>query len=429
MNLLPTLNWNNESPKQLDIIERSDELSFSRFDIYAPLVRKVTVALTSGWQPFFTIAAHHPPLPNLRELVLDPTSDQNWQVEAVNICACAFAFLCPSLTKVCGLSHYPLCLEPLLASFLLKTTADIAKDLEALQIFIEEQEDVSYTKSLMFADIARFHNLHSLECSDSMMDSAVLRLLGTLPLLRSLGIEASANFDGDHENQDLFMDDLALPPHSFPLLRHLSLQYLPCSVIPRLWRYPPLVEQLVSVCVTLQFGLNNPLINDMVRGICKGSPHVVELYLDLNDIEDDDFSLTITDCLRQLPLQRFQLLNVRLPQLFSDMQPLVPAVANVQYLDIQNVVTTFDHLILFAKCLPQVQLLASNLILSGWPSNPQPGLITPSPSILCLEARFMFSEEFDEEDLDPGQTMEEYLGIVARNLHRLWPNGVTCGIY
>ncbi|KAG8718722.1 hypothetical protein FRC08_004587, partial [Ceratobasidium sp. 394] len=261
--LLPLLNWDNGDPKQLGVTERLDELSLSRFDIYAPLVRKVTVVLASGWKPFLTIAAHRPPLPKLRELVLDHSSGRSQRIEAVDICACAIAFLCPSLTKICALRLYPLWLEPTLASLLLKTTADIAKNLKALQIFIKDQEHVSYTKSIMFADLARFHNLRTLECSDSMMDSAILQLLGTLPQLESLAIEAPANYDGHGENQDLFTDDLTLPPHSFPMLRHLSIQYFPCSVISRLWHYHPLVRQLVSVDITLQFGSDAPLVNDM----------------------------------------------------------------------------------------------------------------------------------------------------------------------
>ncbi|KAG8686794.1 hypothetical protein FRC09_013923, partial [Ceratobasidium sp. 395] len=429
----------NELFEQLGNPGQLDRQSLFRLDLYAPLVRKITVAPTEeetkvAWRFLLRRVPRRPLLPGLRQLALGVGWYQNYQpLEAL---MCALALLCPSLIEISGGPYYDAWVEPPLASLLLQSLAHTAPDLKRLRLPVLSQKQIPYAKSSLFSNLAALRNLRSLHCSTAMIDSPVMLLLGALPKLDSLQIKAPAAEDSDSERDNgdsednLSLDDLMLPPDSFPNLRRLNIQLLPCGVVSQLWSSAPLVRQLISVHV--RFHPDDATRSDSVKmngticDICTGSPDTTELCLDAYDVQFIELSTAAIDCLKQLPLRRLKLLDVWLPGSFGDISPLVTAIPNVEYLDIDTVEASFDDLVLIARHLPKLRFLVANITLTGWPYDLEEYSITPSPSALRLGSEFMFSKQTEGYYLDEGESMEDYVDRMAQHLHSLWPNGIGC---
>ncbi|KAG8770691.1 hypothetical protein FRC12_004097 [Ceratobasidium sp. 428] len=186
-----------ESPGQL-----LDQQSLLRFDLYAPLVRKITVDPTEeatklAWHFLLRRVPRRPLLPGLRRLALSAGSSSHHEpFEAV---LCALALLCPSLVQLIESRDGDAWIEPPLASLLLQSLAQTAPDLERLRLRALSQKQIPHTKSSLFSSLAAFRSLRILHCSTAMIDSPIMLLLSTLPKLDSLQINAPAD-DSDSEN-------------------------------------------------------------------------------------------------------------------------------------------------------------------------------------------------------------------------------------
>ncbi|KAG8751988.1 hypothetical protein FRC12_012165 [Ceratobasidium sp. 428] len=438
MGLLPHVSP-DEVFEQLGNPGQLDQQSISRFNFYAPLVRKITVAPTEeetkvAWRFLLRRVPRHPLLPRLRQLALDIGWYRDY--EPLEALTCTMALLCPSLVEISGPSHRDAWIEPPLASLLLQVLAQTAPDLEGLRLLVFSQKQVSYAKSSLFSNLAAFRNLRALQCSTAMIDSPVLSLLGTLSELQSLIINAPTadNFNSERDNgapeDNLSLEDLVLPPHSFPKLRHLNVLFLPCEVVSQLWNSAPLVQQLISVDVCFHPDADTPsngiTVNDTICDICRGSPDTIELCLDAYDVQYIELSTAAIDCLRQLSLHRLKLQQIYLPVSFGDISLLVTAAHDLEYLEMDRVDASFDALVLIAQRLPKLRFLVANITLTGWPYDLEEYSITPSPSALRLGSEFMFSGQTGEYDLDEGESMEDYVDRMAQHLHTLWPDGITC---
>ncbi|KAG8765402.1 hypothetical protein FRC12_007506 [Ceratobasidium sp. 428] len=441
MGLLLDVSW-DEVSEQLGNPGQLDQQSLLRFDLYAPLVRKIDVNPTEeekklAWRFLLRRVPRRPLLPGLRRLALGVGCGQRY--EPLEALMCTLVLLCPSLVEICGTPYYDAWIEPPLVSLLLQGLVHTAPDMERLRLLALSQKQIPYVKSSLFSNLAALRSLRILHCSTAMIDSPVMLLLGTLPELESLQVNAPAAPDGlddpERDNgdpeDDLSLDDLILPPHSFHSLRHLNLQFLPCGVVSQLWRSTPLVRQLISVHVRFHpddaAEGDSTMINSTICDICKGSPDTIELCLDGYDIQFIEISPAAIDCLKQLPLRRLQLLEVHLPaSLGPGTGLLVTAVPNVEYLEIDKMDATFDDLVLIARHLPKLQFLVANVVLTDWPFDLEEWSITPSPSMLRLGSEFMFSNQVDGFDLDEDENMEDYVDLMAQHLHTLWPNGISC---
>ncbi|KAG8770692.1 hypothetical protein FRC12_004098 [Ceratobasidium sp. 428] len=431
----------DEVSEQLGNPGQLDQQSLLRFDLYASLVRKITVDPTEegtklAWHFLLRRVPRRPLLPGLRRLALGVGCGQRY--EPLEALMCTLALLCPPLVEICGTPYYDAWIEPPLVSLLLQGLVHTAPDMERLRLLALSQKQIPYIKSSLFSNLAALRSLRTLHCSTAMIDSSVMLLLGTLPELKSLQINAPAAPDGlddpERDNgdpeDDLSLDDLILPPHSFPSLRHLNLQFLPCGVVSQLWSSAPLVRQLISVHVRFHpddaAQGDSTTINGTICDICKGSPDTIELCLDGYDIQYIEISPAVIDCLKQLPLQRLQLLDIYyLPEpLGSSTSLLVTAIPNVEYLEVGQVNVSFDELVLIAKHLPKLRFLVAYVILTGWPYDLEDyESITSSPSVLHLGCGFMFSSQTEEEE---DESMEDYVDLMAQHLHMLWPNGINC---
>ncbi|KAG8738908.1 hypothetical protein FRC12_016498 [Ceratobasidium sp. 428] len=352
---------------------------------------------------------------------------------------CALALLCPSLVEL-SRSQYDVWIEPSPASLLLQGLAQTSPGLERLKLLVSSQTQIPYTKSNLFSNLAVFRNLRSLHCSTTMIDSQVVLLLGTLPKLDSLRIDAPAGYNPNSEldnanpEDDLSLDDLMLPPHSFPNLRYLNLQFLPSRVISQLWSFTPLVRQLISIHVRFHPDDVTPfyepvILNSTICDICRGSTDITELCLDARSEHlYAELAPAVVGCLQQLPLlRRFKLVDAILPTSFGNTNLLVPIIPNVEYLGIEVVKTTFADLVLIAQHLPKLRFLIAYLPLTGWPYGLEGYSITPSPSTLRLGCDFVFSGQTDRFDVGSEHaSMEVYINLMAQHLHMLWPNGISC---
>ncbi|KAG8765401.1 hypothetical protein FRC12_007505 [Ceratobasidium sp. 428] len=382
-----------------------DQQSLFRFNLYAPLVRQITVAHIEkktklAWYFLLGKTPRRPLLPGLRRLVVDI----RWCAlhEPLEVLMCTLALLCSSLVEISVRPpdddsippHTDAWTEPPLASLLLQNLAQTTPDLERLQLRVLSQRQIPYTKSSLFSSLAALRNLRTLHCSTAMIDSPIMLLLSTLPELHSLQIDAPAtnqldyaHYNGNPE-YDLSLEDLMLPPHSFPGLRHLNIQYLPCRVVSQLWSSAPLVRQLISVHVRFHpddaVPVDSPVMNSTICDICRAV----------------------------------------LIQLSSTWTLAVGP--NVEYLDIDLADVTLDDLVLIAQHLPKLQFLVVDLLPMEWPRDLEKYSITPSTSTLRLGSRFMFSSQTVLLDLDEDESMEDYINLMAQHLHTLWPNGISC---
>ncbi|KAG8770693.1 hypothetical protein FRC12_004099 [Ceratobasidium sp. 428] len=438
MGLLPDANFSSVS-EWLDSPERLDEQLLTRFDTYAPLIRKITVAPGGGEkQAWFLVKIRRrgPLLPGLHTLHLDVKRRGVRYEPALDVFICAMALLCPSLVEIGGPPHCTEWTHSSFLSLLLQLIPQAAPDLKRLRLLVRSQKHIPYIKSSLFSNLGALRNLCTLECTTAMLDSLVLSNLSILSELESLKIDAPAanepnsGRDNGEPEEDLSLEELTLSPHSFPKLRHLSTQFLPCRVVSQLWGSAPLVQKLISVHVRFHPDDSKPsysLINDTMRDICKGSPNIVDLSLDSNDAGDHPIlSPAVVDYWQYLPLRRLQLLDVYLPESFYEISPFISGMSNMEYLEMESMRVVFDDLVLIACHLPKLRFLVANVTLTGWPDDLEDYSVTPSLSTLRLGSEFVFSKQVEGFNLDEGESMEDYIDLMAEHLHVLWPSGIIC---
>ncbi|KAG9082727.1 hypothetical protein FRC07_014124, partial [Ceratobasidium sp. 392] len=396
--------------------EKLGELLSPRFDVYASLVRKITVRHSTDWDYFVDTVSHRPLLPNLRSL-FTANLDSGLRTGFSDVFCCARALLCPSLVEIGVSSHYNSSTEVSLVSRLLKSSTNIASNLQTLRLVVHGWSKVPYNKSTTFSDLVLFRNIRTLECTTAMIDSAVLPLIGTLSQLDSFIVQGPIADTYTDSEDPLYLDDLVLPPDSFPVLRHLKITGLTCTTISQLWRHAPLVRQLVSVGVWFNYPDYEPTqseINNAVRNICESSPYIIELYLDTPGLIYDLWPATM-QTLRQLSsLQRLELPGSSTAESPEDFTLFISGAVKLEYLTFGFGFAGFDDLMLFARQMPKLRFLSLVLVLTRWPTNIEPEIVSPSPSTLCLRSGYQFSKQFEEDELNEDEAMEAYIDNMAR---------------
>ncbi|KAG8734930.1 hypothetical protein FRC10_011205 [Ceratobasidium sp. 414] len=399
------------SPPLNDPDLQEDKPWLSRFDFYAPFVKELHLQPAFlrdelSWHSLANAVQRHPLLPHLSKLVLDAPDSCYWETSfgSPEDLACIGAFLCPSLVDIRLPKDFFLWLDPDIASQLLE---DTALELRVLHIYV--RGDMGSIEA-DFRTITRFQNLRVLKCTNRMIDCEKLRLLGTLPRLESLQIVSPEDGYPPDGEDNVRPGDWVLPVHSFPMLRHLSTDKLPASRIIRLWRLTSLVQPLVSVSVNFQYGPSSTII----RNICEGSPQAQELSLYLGKLRDQEEALAVIEHVRKLPLQRLIIRGLGV----NELTPLIPPMANLEYLGIGDTDLSIQGLVSIAKLMPKLRFLSSTYLGLGWPWgwwDVEPHLVTPSPSTLCLVAAFRISERSERwSGIKENKTVEDYLETIAQ---------------
>ncbi|KAF8606214.1 hypothetical protein BDV93DRAFT_553973 [Ceratobasidium sp. AG-I] len=282
-----------------------------------------------------------------------------------------------------------------------------------------------YSKAAALISIPRLQNLRILSSSPLFLDPDILQLLGKLPYLESLtaySLPRQLATTQDANDDQALVASLALPMNSFPALQHLGIHSQLDAVVSKLWRITPLVQGLVSVTVRPMGGSTKSL-NNLVDDVCRGSPLIRDLDLDLvPDGQDEVVELltTVVERFRQMPLQR-----VRLRAWYIDYQHLTLVLRNVEYLKMEATPAEISDLALISKNMPKLQYLGVNLHLFNWPPASHWSDHSPSPRTCHIDSQFEFGDNLGLDEPD----FQNYVEIIAQALHVFWPKGVRCGLF
>ncbi|KAF8606196.1 hypothetical protein BDV93DRAFT_521043 [Ceratobasidium sp. AG-I] len=269
-------------------------------------------------------------------------------------------------------------------------------------------------KDALLTSISQFHNLRVLRSNSTVLDPDILQSLGDFPHLESLIASSQSILDVNDEQNPV--TDPALSIQSFPALRHLRIEPISSTMVSRLWRTASFGRNLVSVAIKFRDGAIEYL-NSLICDICRGSPLIMELELDLDEIKDFQLSNAVVNHFQQLPLKL-----VDISGRYTDFQNLIPAFRNVEYLVMEESLVHFEDLVMMSKDMPKLQYLSASLVLWDWSPIPGPPHHSPSPRTCHIDSYFNFGDDFDVEDPE----FNNYVELIARALHSLWPKGVRC---
>lgn len=216
-------------------------------------------------------------------------------------------FLCPALSDIRTVWTWNQWMNPFEARDLMLQMVGTCPNLTKLNILIGNTRYPDnllpfgpYSPARHFAPIIQFRDLWVLHSSSVVLNPEILQLLGNLPRLESLAAYSLGANDDGMEDDKILIADLVLSKDSFPLLRHLGIDCVPGTVVSKLWNTPPLVHSLVSV--SIQFMPDETeLPSNLICTICKGSPHLTDLELDLVKSRETELS-SVVKHLRRLPL-------------------------------------------------------------------------------------------------------------------------------
>lgn len=318
--------------RQVDII-LPESLDFTRFNIYAPWVRQLelftelTKYKVTNSSELMRAASDRLLLPGLRSLSLSAdieTSSEDfvWFTEL---------FLCPTLIEIrhvsdCSLENY---MQVASAYPLAQKISIVCPGLQTLEFYpyrhdFEDEEWAHLVRSLDLGFpliLAGFSNLRSFSSTAFVFEPPVFEVLGSLPLLESLGIVDSR---ADEETPPILSTDFQIPATWFPALRNLRIYYLHPRDIFVMWHQPPLIQNLVSAIVKCypstpdgemdseegsEEGESDPdgqeWIDKFLNVVPRSSPHIRELELEFDTFSWDSQTYSLLearDHLRRLPL-------------------------------------------------------------------------------------------------------------------------------
>ncbi|KAF8598800.1 hypothetical protein BDV93DRAFT_512188 [Ceratobasidium sp. AG-I] len=432
--LLPSLDLGDVAATDSEHLPLREPDRLARFSIYAPFIQKLKANAEEGtsclcWELLLSNVPTRPLLPNLRDLDVNPSFKEQ---DSSRIVKYIGAFLCPTLSVVHTSQSYHLWINPLEARDLLVQMATTCPNLTKLNILVGNSQHPihllelgPYSPSSLFTPLSRFHRLRVLRSSSAVLYPDVLQLLGSLPHLESLTayshLEAYLlRSDNDNtEDDEIPIANLTLPEHSFPSLRNLEVDCVPGIVVSKLWQMPPLVQDLVSVRVHFMHDDDAEALSQLVCTVCQGSPHVTDLALDLVKSGGTELSSAASEHLSRLPLLRLRIWDCDL-----NVQPLIRALSNMEYLNIEWVYVDYEELALIAKHMPKLQYLHVGLLLSRWPDKADLPRDSQSPSPCYINSRFTFEDDFGGDTNSPS-FRKAVMGI-AQGLYALWPRGVYC---
>ncbi|KAF8598822.1 hypothetical protein BDV93DRAFT_512204 [Ceratobasidium sp. AG-I] len=319
------------------VITLPDTLDLSRFKIYAPWVQQLEVFRYETKYQFdnssklVDIAAERLLLPNLRSVSL--STDLKVYPEDYKVLV--ELFVCPSLVEIRHMSdyrpqHY---LTALSAHSLIQKTSIVCPGIRRLEVYPDKHDFSNYKYSNLVSSpdaaipriLAGFSNLQSLSSTSFILKPAVLKALGSLPLLESLCI---LDYDSVDEGSKVALDeDFQVLDTWFPALRTLQIYDLHHEDIDAIWSQPPLVQKLRAVTIRCypvtptddrfyydeeeaeeeeEESEGQEWINKFIADLSRASPHIEELDLHFDPFSLDSFTYSLLDAqkyLHRLPLR------------------------------------------------------------------------------------------------------------------------------
>ncbi|KAH7325200.1 hypothetical protein B0J17DRAFT_682626 [Rhizoctonia solani] len=324
----------NPDTHKIAIGVASSDIDFSRFEFYAPYVRRLTVYgheakyfQVSGWSPLMIRANAKPLLPNLLSMVMQTKCDSHGPDQFMWI----RAFSGPSILTIQAspshlLSRSPPRVSPLAASVILDIIATRCPRLMRLSLFVSEtlgfdkyDGENNMLGVLWQRDYYRYFRalpaLYELSCSVVMLQTDSLRAIGSLPCLTRLSVYSSGGL--------VVLQPPYLSDNSFPSLNELSLQDINPYETAAIMQIAPLMKRL-----TLLELITNPEYLDFdesrdewITGtlllLLANSPRLNALHVDLDPLRDIDESYDIghqdvMDTFSKLPLISLTLSGVHI---------------------------------------------------------------------------------------------------------------------
>ncbi|CAE6361752.1 unnamed protein product [Rhizoctonia solani] len=388
----------NKDPdsRKIAIGVAASAVDFSRFDFYAPFVRRLTVYgheakyfQVSGWSPLLIRSNTKPLLPGLLSLVMQTKCDRHGPDQFMWI----KTFSGPSLLTIQAtpshlLSRSPPRVSPLAASAILDTIAERCPRLLRLSLFVSDnlgldkydgennmlgvlwQRDYFYYFRALPA-------LYELSCSVAMLQSDPLKMIGSLPSLARLSVYSSGGL--------LVLQPPQLPDSLFPSLNELSLQDINPYEAASIMQIAPLMKRL-----TLLELITNPEYldfddsrEDWITGtlllLLANSPRLNALHVDLDPIRDleepyDIGHQDVMDTFSKLPLISLTLTGVHIGDWAStgSLKTVWPLVSSLR---MRNQYASPLILSCFAQ-LPRIQHLTLSVCLENM-------IIRPDMLLLC----------------------------------------------
>ncbi|CCO31521.1 hypothetical protein BN14_05566 [Rhizoctonia solani AG-1 IB] len=325
---------NNPELRKVAIGVAAASVDFSRFDLYASYVRRLTIYgseakyfQVSGWAPLMIRANSKMLLPNLLSMVIQTKCDSHGPDQVMWI----KAFSGPSLLTIQAipghlLSRTPPRVSPLAASVILDTIAERCPRLLRLSLFVSESIVIDKNegenrllgvlwKRPYYKYFQALPALYELSCSVLMLQSDSIQVIGSLPHLTRLSVYSSGG--------TLVLQQSHLSKKLFPSLNELSLQDIHPYEVASIMQIAPLMKRL-----TLLELITNPeylefdesredWINTTLLLLLSNSPRLNALHVDLDPTRENDETYDIghqdvMDTFSKLPLISLTLTGVHI---------------------------------------------------------------------------------------------------------------------
>ncbi|KAG8687424.1 hypothetical protein FRC11_007257 [Ceratobasidium sp. 423] len=425
----------NPESRKVAIGVAASAVDFSRFDFYAPYVRRLTVYgheakyfRVSGWSPLMIRANSRSLLPNLLSMVMQTKCDSHGPDQFMWI----KAFSGPSVLTIQAspshlLSRTPPRVSPLAASVILDTISTRCPRLLRLSLFVSENLglDKYDGENNMFGVLWKqdyYHYfralpaLYELSCSVTMLQSDTLNAIGSLPYLTRLSVYSSGGL-------------LVLqPPHPsgnlFPSLNELSLQDINPYEAASIMQIAPLMKHLtlLELIINPDYLDFDELREDWITGtllqLLSNSPRLNALHIDLDPLRelDEPYDIghqDVMDTFSKLPLISLTLSGVHIGDWAStgSLKSVWPLLSSLR---MRNQYSSPLILSCFAQ-LPRLQHLTLSVCLENMVI--RPAMLLPCP-LQTLEISDGVVTMMEPEDLEP--TSRFLLSLFPRLRRVIW---------
>ncbi|KDN33977.1 hypothetical protein RSAG8_12936, partial [Rhizoctonia solani AG-8 WAC10335] len=414
------------------MIRLSPLLDFTRFDIYAPLVKSLDLYGDSkhsydfsGWS---TLNQRQSPLlPHLSSLTMRGTCGSRGSGDQLLwTTLLASSTLREVRTVSSGKKRpNPLLVAPVVASLLLSKITHQCPDLQVLSIFPEPSltstgsyKEGIFETFLTFSQppfqhyLAQSRQLRELASTGLILQSDVLPIVASLPRLVHLEIFTPSI--------DIDPDEISLPENAFPSLQRLSLYLALNQGATDLWKIHAL-RQLTSLRIEFRDQHNDDTddpenwARNLLSTIAKNSPNLRHLHVNFSlcdSCEDEPCDLgdpVLLEELSTLPLETVTLESAWFGTHDPDVFNCIPtAFPNVIDLRMPTLHAPLNLLPYFAK-LPKLQHLVLDLDLTHGSRCDLPPTVPVGLALHTLETK--------DECAPLGDLVS-----LAKDLLLLWPN-------
>ncbi|KAF8604350.1 hypothetical protein BDV93DRAFT_522462 [Ceratobasidium sp. AG-I] len=421
---------------------------FSRFDVYAPLVKTLRVHPEDGgpisvspWRTLVLRTHDGPLLPSLSSLIFESSPDSyDSQLMWISVLACS------SLRSIETIYDF----RPDGAQISFSTMSIISKliierclSLHTLALFPgvrtfhrpnkfvrigEEDDEEQYALSLMLGKpfhhyLGNMHNLRFLTTNTTLINPTPLLSLSKLPFLESLDICAVSE-----RYKPTGVLEVSLPEGSFPALKHLAARFLDTTELLMIWNMLPIVQNLTRL--ELQFNYihaDQPdscvmwFSSNFFPLVCNRSLHLTDLTISLGqgDSETDEpyeLSLGFFEQMAHLPLQNVSLgwlvsSEADVQTFYARLGAIWPGVVNLKFTEEY---VQLDYLQYFTA-LPKLECL---IVSFDCPRDWSPPILGPElPAHSSLPLHTLGIESYIADNIPT-----DYAKPLAKYLLSFWPN-------